>query len=77
MHLLRAIGSPATAGQISEERARAIHYNVVSFSAATTTVVALVAILQGIVLVALELRAGRYGRSVLGEGSRLVPAAGA
>lgn len=41
-------------------------YNAVSFNAVTTTVVALAAILLGILLAVLELRAGRRGRSVLG-----------
>lgn len=42
-------------------------YNGVSITGLTTTVVALAAILQGILLVVLELHAGRHGRSVLGS----------
>jgi membrane protease YdiL (CAAX protease family) len=42
-------------------------YNGVSITGLTTTVVALAAILQGMLLVVLELYAGSHGRSVLGS----------
>ena len=42
-------------------------YNGVSITGLTTTVVTLAAILQAILLVVLELHAGRHGRSVLGS----------
>jgi hypothetical protein len=50
----------------------------VTFSAVTTTAVALIATLQGFLLLVVgEVRAGSYGHLALCEGSGLVPATGA
>jgi membrane protease YdiL (CAAX protease family) len=52
-------------------------YNAGSFSALISTMMTLLAVLLGIVLVVIELRAGRHGRSVLGESPALAPVTGA
>lgn len=56
----------------------ALHHKAVTFSAVPTTAVALIATLQGFLLLVVgEVRAGRYGHLVLCEGSGLAPVTGA
>ena len=77
--------APSPLDRVTRNRARTFRRVVLctslqggDFSAVTTTAVALIATLQGFLLLVVgEVRAGRYGHLVLCEGSGLVPATGA
>jgi hypothetical protein len=72
VHLLRAIGPPATARARFGGSCFALHCKAVTFGAVTTTAVALIATLQGFLLLVVgEVRVGRYGHLVSVKGRAL------